>query len=593
MEGSNGSVIFVDVSTGEEHPAGGGHDANIQGIGYSPDGKTLVTVGDDRDVLVWDVASRAVRERLHGHAGRIFGPAFAPGGRTLFTASLDGTMIAWDLAGDRRLGRTVAVGADVNGEGVHTVALSPDASSLAVGLNDGVVRLIDLAGGAAPRDIPILDDATFEAWRAKDPEGAAISSGTKYVAGLAFSKDSATLAVGTNVPVVSLVDIASGSVTHFESGHDYGWTNSVTWTPDGNGIVTAGDDGTVRVWDARSHVQTYVVHVYQPEGPRQGRPFLTFGALTGDGVTLAASKSDGTVSLFDVPGDRELHKFQADIFGTTTVRFSPDGRLLATAGIQSGDVVLWDVASGERVGEPLDAHAGFALDAVFNTSGDLLVSGGTDGIARLWDVASGSPYGTPLRSTAQGSHGWVGTALSGDALTLLEVYLGGGYALTWSLDPAVWSERACLIAGRNLSDAEWAEFLPGRSYAPACTAQTPLPRTVELGITVEVPPSTDGTGNSVHIAGLLDRLTGDFSRFDPGATAMTRVDATHWRIELTGAEDTRIDYVYTLGNWETKERDAACVEGPDRTLTLAYGTDGTQEIVDQVPNWAGITPCQE
>jgi len=234
------------------------------------------------------------------------------------------------------------------------------------------------------------------------------------------------------------------------------------------------------------------------------------------------------------------------------------------------------------------------LDAVFASAGSILVSSGTDGIARLWDFQSGRPYGTPLQSTAQGSHGWIGTAVSADGNTLVQLNLGGdGNAVIWTLDPAVWAERACTIAGRNLSEAEWAEFLPGRPYAPACTTETPLPRQVRLVITVEVPQGTDETGKDVYVAGLLDRLDGGFSNWDPAGAPLTRVDATHWQIEFLGAEGTRVDYVFTLGSWATKEADEACAEANDREVILDYGQSGTQELTVAVANWGDVAPCAD
>jgi hypothetical protein len=180
-------------------------------------------------------------------------------------------------------------------------------------------------------------------------------------------------------------------------------------------------------------------------------------------------------------------------------------------------------------------------------------------------------------------------AISSDGATLDEVYMDSGNAVAWSLDPAVWAQRACEIAGRNLTEAEWNAFLPGRPYAPGCTAQTPLPRQVHLTLIAEVPATTDATGKTVYVAGLLDRLDGAYSKWDPAGAPLTRIDATHWRIELTGAEGTRIDYVYTLGSWETEEGDTAC--GPDWTVTLDYDTDGIQNVTDVVPNWDGKAAC--
>jgi hypothetical protein len=379
-------------------------------------------------------------------------------------------------------------------------------------------------------------------------------------------------------------------VTHFETGHDFGWINFVDWSQDSATVVTSGDDGIVRFWDARTHSQTRVVHAFT-RTLAEDFPWIWSTAMTKDGNTLAVSRADGVVQLLDVPGDRELHRIQADLFETFTVRFSPDELFVVTTGNQSGDVTFWDVATGNRMGEPMEAHDGFALDAQFTPTGGLLASSGSDGIVRLWDVASHAAYGTPLYSAAQGDSGlWVGMAISSHGDTLVQVYIDSGNAVRWSLDPAVWAQRACEIAGRNLTEAEWNAFLPGRPYAPGCTAQTPLARQVHLMLTAEVPATTDATGKTVYVAGLLDRLDGAYSKWDPLGAPMTRVDATHWRIEFSGSEGTRFDYVYTLGSWETEGGDTAC--GPDFTVTLDYGADGLQKVADVVPNFDGNAACQ-
>ena len=72
---------------------------------------------------------------------------------------------------------------------------------------------------------------------------------------------------------------------------------------------------------------------------------------------------------------------------------------------------------------------------------------------------------------------------------------------------------------------------------------------------------------------------------------LTRVDATHWTITLTGDEGTQIAYKFTLGDWEHVEKGAACDEISDRLLTLTYGTDGTQTVDNTVLNWRNVAPC--
>jgi len=106
-----------------------------------------------------------------------------------------------------------------------------------------------------------------------------------------------------------------------------------------------------------------------------------------------------------------------------------------------------------------------------------------------------------------------------------------------------------------------------------------------------VPATTDSTGRSVHIAGFLDRLDGGLPQWDPGAVSLTRIDATHWTITLTGKENTSIEYKYTLGDWDHVEKDSGCAEIGNRLLTLNYGSNGMQTVNDTVGNWRTVSPC--
>jgi glycosidase len=130
-----------------------------------------------------------------------------------------------------------------------------------------------------------------------------------------------------------------------------------------------------------------------------------------------------------------------------------------------------------------------------------------------------------------------------------------------------------------------------RSSYSADVSASARARTVTLVLDVTVPASTDATGSSVHIAGFLDRLDGGYPQWDPGATALARVDATHWTITFTGREGVQLEYKYTLGDWDHVEKDAACGEIGNRQLTLSFGATGTQTVNDTILNWRNVAPC--
>lgn len=116
-------------------------------------------------------------------------------------------------------------------------------------------------------------------------------------------------------------------------------------------------------------------------------------------------------------------------------------------------------------------------------------------------------------------------------------------------------------------------------------------RTVKVKFNVTVPATTDATGFSVHIAGTLDRLKGNLPVWNPGGMVLARIDASHWTITLSGQEGVRLEYKYALGSWDYVEKDSACGEIANRTLTLTYGATGNQAVSDTVANWRKVGPC--
>jgi glycosidase len=201
-----------------------------------------------------------------------------------------------------------------------------------------------------------------------------------------------------------------------------------------------------------------------------------------------------------------------------------------------------------------------------------VVSASPAGIELAWDANAGDPtlhgYDVRRSDTAGGPYETVGFT---DATTFTDTLVTEGatyYYVVRAVDTSF-----------NRS---------GPSAEVAATAEL---RTVTLVFTVTVPATTDATGRDVRIAGTLQRLDGGLPEWDPGGVELTRVDATHWTVTLSGKESTQIAYKYTLGDWEHVEKDASCGEIADRQLTLSYGANGTQNVADTVDNWRNVAPC--
>ena len=107
------------------------------------------------------------------------------------------------------------------------------------------------------------------------------------------------------------------------------------------------------------------------------------------GDLLAAASQDGTVRIWRTRSWELLHDFRADKTEVNVATFSPDGTLLATVG-DEGTLKLWEVATGRQRFE-IPAHRGDAVVARFTRDGRRSLTGGrTDGFLKLWDAEGGA-----------------------------------------------------------------------------------------------------------------------------------------------------------------------------------------------------------
>lgn len=158
-----------------------------------------------------------------------------------------------------------------------------------------------------------------------------------------------------------------------------GAVTSVALSPDGTRIATAGEDWTVRLWDAQSGEQIRVLRGHDEA--------VQAVAFSPDGRWILTGSRDFTARLWDARSGAEIRVLGGHRLWVNAVAFSLDGRLVATGA--SDDVVrLWDAESGEQLLE-LSGHGGPVISVAFSPEGGRLVSGAQDATARIWDAGTG------------------------------------------------------------------------------------------------------------------------------------------------------------------------------------------------------------
>jgi WD40 repeat protein len=249
-------------------------------------------------------------------------------------------------------------------------------------------------------------------------------------------------------------------------------STAIAFSPDGRWIAAGDGAGSVYVWDAAT-------------GALDGQPIVAGGdvysvAFSPDSAAIAATYvdasepnvHDGMAGVWGV-ADRQLRYRVSvdDDYGVpSAVTFSPDGKLLATGG-GIGQVRFWDAKTGASDGRPIFGNAGWVITLDFDPTGDTIVSAGTDGTARILDVAGRQQLGTAL----PGGSGNDSRAIWSPDGARVYVTLATDPAFAWDVGPDAMNTHACTVAGRTLTLDEWARYLPGRPYDPACVGIVPQP----------------------------------------------------------------------------------------------------------------------
>jgi WD40 repeat protein len=166
---------------------------------------------------------------------------------------------------------------------------------------------------------------------------------------------------------------------------------AVHFSADTQTVAAALSDGSLRVWAVASGLP--IQHL--PGGRATTAASLAtcadgvFAASTADGSTARVSTASHWVLERTLGGETAASPF---VDRVNALRFSPDGKTLAAGGgepTRSGDISLWDVASGKLINEWKERHSDAVLSLDFSPDGKRLASGGADKIARVTDIASG------------------------------------------------------------------------------------------------------------------------------------------------------------------------------------------------------------
>ncbi len=447
--GESNQIVVREVATGYVRGRWEGHAGGVSDVEVSPDGSLVLSGGYDHEARLWDFATGETLRKLEAGSGTVYHVGFVQGGSRALVAGDLGAVLLWDPMSGEVLQRFELA------ETGNGACLAPDGRTLAAVNSEGLLRVWDVSSGAvlweksahqgsAGEVYPVPgtehfitcgQDGMLRVWRLRDgtlvrewkahderiseiavsPNGATVASGgwggrvkhwrvaggtllwdrdahDDLVVAMAFSKDGRTIGSGSRDGATRLWDAATGEplpgVPDEREGHAGAITDLVFV---GGSLVSAGLDGTLRVWDPATLAWAKLVTM--PAGAA-----TSLDADPRGGPVLAGG--DGALALLDPGSGTWLWTVVPKAFRPGIVALDARGGR-AHALERGGGLRIHSAATGAELGHGAGTFSALALPP----SGGLLAL--RSGASTLEFVGT---YGSSVRSLT------LGTSARGSAL---------------------------------------------------------------------------------------------------------------------------------------------------------------------------------
>ncbi|MEJ6482206.1 hypothetical protein N0Y54_12875 [Nostoc punctiforme UO1] len=226
-----------------------GHKASVNVVAITSDGQTAVSASNDNTLKVWDLWTGGEIFSLTGHQASVNAVAITSDGQTAVSASDDNTLKLWDLQTGKKIFTLSG-----HKDSVNAVAIAPDGKT-AVSVSNSVelwtLKLWDLETGKEISTLRGHKNLVNAVVITPDGQTAvsASSDNTLKLWNLQTGRDFSSL--NSYLKLFKLWDLETKREISTLKGHKES-VNAVAITPDGQKVVSASDDNTLKVWNLRT-----------------------------------------------------------------------------------------------------------------------------------------------------------------------------------------------------------------------------------------------------------------------------------------------------------------------------------------------------
>ncbi|KAH3903531.1 snoRNA-binding rRNA-processing protein PWP2 SCDLUD_001172 [Saccharomycodes ludwigii] len=368
-----------------------GHFADVISITWSKDSRFIISTSKDLTAKIWSVdkAEKSLAAvTFSGHKDYVIRAFFSADQEKIYTVSKDGALFQWEYTkknqddddDDDEENEEEEIDMSkyswritkknyfyTNPNKVKCATFHQDSNLLVIGFSNGEFRLYEL-----PHFTLIQQ----------------LSMGQNAIQTVSINSTGEWLAFGSKkIGQLLVYEWQSESYILKQQGH-FDIMNSLTYSPDGSRIVTASDDGKIKVWDVVSGfcLCTFAEH----------QSAVTQLQFAKKGQVLFSSSLDGTVKAWDLIRYRNFRTFTAsERIQFTCLAVDSSGEVVCAGSQDSFDIHIWNVQTGQLL-DTLSGHEGPVSCLAFSAETNILASASWDKTIRIWSVFGRSQTVEPL-----------------------------------------------------------------------------------------------------------------------------------------------------------------------------------------------------
>lgn len=417
-----------------------GHFDDVISVTWSNDSRFLISTSKDMTSRIYSLhnADKEASATLSGHRDYVVRAFFSSDQESIYTLSKDGALFRWEYVNvnesdsedeeeaekEEKMNWAIIAKNYFHMEGTRVTCADFHAQSnlLVVGFSSGEFRLYELP------EFNLIQ---------------LLSMGQNAVDTVTINKTGEWLAFGSSTAGQLLVyEWQSESYILKQQGH-FDAMNALCYSPDGLRVVTASDDGKIKVWDIHS-----------------GFCLFTFTEHTGSvcavefakkGQVMFSASMDGTVRAWDLIRFRNFRTFTAPKrVQFTCMAVDPSGEVVVAASQDEFEICVWSVQTGALL-DTLAGHEGPVSCLAFGAENSVLASASWDKTIRIWSIFSRSQQVEPIEV----EHDVLALAVRPDSKEV-SVSTLSGYLQFFDVEEAkqvhLIDIRKDVVAGRHLED---------------------------------------------------------------------------------------------------------------------------------------------